>query len=81
MSQPPDTTLRASDVGLYVFCARAWRLRADGYESQNLAELAAGTQSHRAHGARIFAYDLARRLSLALLALALVALALWLWAH
>ena len=73
-----DTTIRASDVGLYVFCARAWRLKAEGYASQKVAEMTAGTASHRRHGARVLAYELARRVSMLLFALALVALGLWL---
>ena len=76
-----DVTIRASDVGLYVFCARAWRLKAEGYASQNVAEMTAGTASHRRHGGRVAAYALARRLSLVLFALALLALALWLVAR
>ena len=81
MSDPRAPIIRASDLGLYVFCARAWRLKSEGYESQNRAEMAAGTRAHQGHGARIAIYDLARRLSLALFALALVLLALWLLAH
>ncbi len=72
-----DNVIRASEIGLYVFCARAWRLKADGYESSNAAEMAAGTDAHAAHGRRVAAYQLMQRLSLALLAVAALLLALW----
>jgi hypothetical protein len=73
--------IRASDIGLYVFCARAWRLKADGFESQNVAEMAAGSEAHAAHGRRVAASLLARRLSLVLFGLALLVLALWWFAR
>ncbi len=74
-----DEIIRASEIGLYVFCARAWRLKADGYESQNVAEMAAGTEAHRAHGDQVVAYHRARQWSMALFALAAVVLIFWLF--
>jgi hypothetical protein len=73
-----ETVIRASDIGLYVFCARAWRLKADGYESQNRAEMAAGTEAHQAHGAAVATAQRLQRLSLVLLGIAIVLLGLWL---
>jgi hypothetical protein len=43
--------IKASEIGEYVFCARAWRLRVDGYEpafGQKARE--AGTAWHLEHG-------------------------------
>lgn len=43
--------IRASEVGEYVFCARAWRLRLEGYEptaGQHARET--GTAWHQRHG-------------------------------
>jgi hypothetical protein len=73
-SQAPrrDHIIRASDIGLYVFCARAWRLKADGHESANRAEMAAGTQAHAAHGRQVAVSQYAQRLSLVLFMLALM---------
>ncbi|MBI1800777.1 MAG: hypothetical protein HY259_00955 [Chloroflexi bacterium] len=81
LSKGAESLIRASDIGLYVFCARAWRLKAEGYESANLGEMAAGRSAHRAHGEAVAAYQRARQWSRALFALALVALVLWLLAR
>ena len=43
--------ISASEVGDYVFCALAWRLRAEGHETDALqAAQEAGTQWHHDHG-------------------------------
>jgi hypothetical protein len=48
-SQP--ATLSASEVGRYVYCARAWWLqRAQGLAPENTAALERGAQRHAAHG-------------------------------
>ena len=46
--------IKASEIGEYVFCARAWRLRIDGHEptyGQRARE--AGTLWHLKHGRSI----------------------------
>jgi hypothetical protein len=76
--------IRASEVGEYAFCARAWRLRAEGVDAGGWSEArAAGKAWHRRHGRGV---EGARRLQrLATLAtllaalLALVIFALWWW--
>ena len=52
--------IRASEVGEYVFCARAWKLRLDGHSpsSGSVAQFA-GEQWHKQHGRSV---RLARRL-------------------
>jgi hypothetical protein len=43
--------IRASEIGQYVFCRRAWWLyRVCGYRSSNQAALAAGVEYHAWHG-------------------------------
>jgi len=43
--------ISASEVGDYVFCSLAWRLRAEGHEPMSLrAAQQAGIEWHRAHG-------------------------------
>lgn len=76
--------IRASEVGEYVYCARAWRLRREGVEqTRGHAARAAGTAWHAEHGREVAAAARLRRLSWAagLLALlcALALITLWLW--
>jgi CRISPR/Cas system-associated exonuclease Cas4 (RecB family) len=66
-------TIRSSDLGTYLFCARAWWYRQQGVESANQAEMTGGTELHRQHGRTVLAAGLTRTLGLVLL---LVALAL-----
>jgi CRISPR/Cas system-associated exonuclease Cas4 (RecB family) len=51
----PPRVIRASEIGEYLFCKRAWWLRAQGMESENRKALDAGTAEHE---------DLARRVAL-----------------
>lgn len=67
--------IRASDVGSYLFCARAWRYRQKGVEPSNQAEMTAGIELHRAHGRMVIASGLTRALALILLLVALALLA------
>lgn len=67
-------TIRASDIGSYLYCRRAWWYRINGQESTNQAELAAGTELHRTHGRVVFTAGLYRTIAMLLLLGALVAL-------
>ena len=50
-----DDLIRASEIGEYVHCERAWWLgHVQGVENQNRAWLDAGTERHRAHGQRVW---------------------------
>ncbi|HSR31906.1 MAG TPA: hypothetical protein VLY63_15180 [Anaerolineae bacterium] len=78
MSQE-DPIIRASEIGQYAFCARAWWLgRVKGYRSVNMAALRQGTAQHQAHGRSVEGYHFMRRLALGLLALAGLVLVAWL---
>lgn len=68
------SVIRASDIGNYLFCRRAWWYRKQGVQSQNQAELAAGTDLHRLHGRRVIMAGLTRALGYILLAGALILL-------
>lgn len=48
-------TIRASEVGSYLYCRRAWMYQRRGEQSVNRAELAAGTELHRQHGRSVLA--------------------------
>ncbi len=65
--------ISASEVGSYLFCARAWWYHQQGIKSTNQAEMTAGTELHRLHGRTVIASGLTRSLAVILL---LVALAL-----
>jgi hypothetical protein len=48
--------IRASEIGQYVFCRRAWWLyRVRGYRSSNQSALAAGVEYHARHGRAVAA--------------------------
>ena len=70
----PMQVIRSSDIGNYLYCHRAWWYRRQGFQSENQAELASGTELHRAHGRKVVAAGLLRTLGLLLLLLALVLL-------
>jgi hypothetical protein len=67
-------TIRASEVGSYLFCARAWWYQQQGVVSTNQAEMTAGTELHRQHGRSVIASGLTRLLAVVLLLVALVLL-------
>jgi CRISPR/Cas system-associated exonuclease Cas4 (RecB family) len=68
-------TIRASEIGTYLYCRRAWWYRKQGVESTNQSELLAGTESHREHGRKILAANLLRVLGLLILLAAFIFLA------
>lgn len=72
-SQPPQRRIiRASELGQYAYCARAWWLqRIAGIAPTNTQDLAAGTAAHQQHGRAVW---LAGALRWAALALVLVAI-------
>ncbi|MEJ5224613.1 MAG: hypothetical protein WHV44_09165 [Anaerolineales bacterium] len=66
--------LRASEIGSYLYCRRAWHYRRQGLEPSNQAELAAGTELHRQHGRKVMLAGLLRGLAMLALLAALAAL-------
>jgi CRISPR/Cas system-associated exonuclease Cas4 (RecB family) len=66
--------IRSSDIGNYLYCRRAWWYKKQGFESENRAELATGTEIHRQHGRKVMASSLNRSLGILLLLMALVLL-------
>ncbi len=75
-----DDIIRASEIGQYVYCARAWWLgRVLGFRSANVEAMRQGTAQHRAHGHAVVGYHRLRWLAVALLVLAVMVLvAAWL---
>ena len=66
--------IRSSDIGNYLYCRRAWWYKKQGFEPENQAELAAGTEIHRQHGRKVLASSLNRSLALLLLFVSLILL-------
>jgi hypothetical protein len=48
-----SSTLRASEVGAYLFCRRAWSYQRLGIAPAASASLEAGVAWHRRHGRRV----------------------------
>ncbi len=69
--------IRASEIGLFQYCQRAWWYHSQGIESGNQAELTAGSALHRQHGRRVFIASLLRGAAILVLLAGLVAIAIW----
>lgn len=76
-SQKTDSPIiRASELGEFVYCARAWWLhREQGVESRHVAALRSGRAMHDQHGRAVAAVSTQRRLAFILIILAVVAAA------
>ncbi|HLF25241.1 MAG TPA: hypothetical protein VJG32_02800 [Anaerolineae bacterium] len=73
-----DRILRASEVGQYLYCAKAWWLGAiNGVKPTNIRELESGTQAHVRHGRTVSIASLAQRAAIGLLLIGLVLAVIW----
>ncbi len=70
-------TIRASEIGLYVYCRQAWWYQKQGIEPENQAELAGGSEIHRQHGQQVLASGCTRVLAYIILFAALAALTVY----
>jgi hypothetical protein len=70
----PMKIIRSSEVGTYLYCARAWNYRRQGVESANQAEMNAGAELHWQHGRGVLTALIARLLAWILLLAALLLL-------
>lgn len=69
-----DDVIRASEVGEYVHCHRAWWLgRVQGVENANHAVMEAGTERHRAHGQRVQRATMMQTAAMILIVVAIIA--------
>jgi hypothetical protein len=67
-------TIRASEIGTFLFCRRSWWYQRQGIESQNQAELSGGSQYHRQHGRQVIQSGLLRLAGWLLLLIAILLL-------
>jgi hypothetical protein len=70
-------TIRASEIGAYLYCQRAWWYQKQGTPSENQAELTSGTELHYRHGRTVLVTGCLRILAFGLLLLALALLAIY----
>ena len=68
MNRPgPSRVIRASEIGEYIYCHRAWWLgRVKGIENANRGQMDAGVVRHRAHGQTVQRAEFLQRTGLVL---------------
>lgn len=64
-------TIRASEIGSFIYCQRAWWYQRQGIESSNQAELSMGSEMHAQHGRKVFVAGMLRVAGVALLLITL----------
>ena len=70
-------TVRASEIGTYLYCKRALWYHLQGTPSENKAELVSGSELHEHHGRAVLAGGCLRTLAYLLLLTALVILTIY----
>lgn len=79
MSPGARLIIRASEIGEYVYCHRAWWLgRIRGEASINVREMASGAGAHARHGRIVAAAGCLRLAAYVLIALAVLTAVIWL---
>lgn len=67
-------TIRASEIGAFIYCQRAWWYQQRGEPNQNQAEMAAGAAIHERHGQAVLVTGCLRFLALSIIFIALALL-------
>jgi hypothetical protein len=68
-------TVKASEIGSFLFCQRSWSYQKQGFEPENRAALNAGSEYHASGGKKVAASLLLRWFAWAALLLAVVLMA------
>jgi len=71
--------LKASEIGSFVYCQRAWWYQRQGVKTQNVAELASGRRLHDRHGWQVLSAGLLQRVALVLLIVGVLLFGLYLF--
>jgi hypothetical protein len=66
--------IRASEIGRWVYCQRAWWLSKEGYENRNVAALQTGLDVHQQHARQVAGAYRTWQLALIFLALGVLLL-------
>ena len=72
--QSSPTIIRASEIGRWVYCERAWWMDAQGYENRNRAAMQHGLDAHEQHAQQVAGAYRSRTLALIFLALGVLLL-------
>jgi len=70
-------TIRASEIGTYLYCRRAYWYQQQGLPSENTSELLSGSQMHARHGRSVATSGCLRAIAYLLLLTALVLLTIY----
>ena len=74
-----DRIIRASEIGQYDYCAKAWWLGSiEEVPPSNVAELQAGLVAHEAHGRQVNRATRVQQIAIGLLVLGAILLAVFL---
>jgi hypothetical protein len=68
-------TIRASEIGAYQYCRRAWWFQRNGVAPDNQMELAEGVELHARHGRKVMAAGCLRLAAYGVLLLAVLLVA------
>ena len=69
--------IRASEIGTYQFCHRAWWYQLQGYEPENKAEMTGGSELHEKHGRVVMASNCLQLMAYGSLLLAVISATIW----
>lgn len=70
-------TVRASEIGTFLYCKRALWYQLQGIHSENVAELVSGSELHERHGRTVIASGCLKILAYLLFLFALILLTLY----
>jgi len=71
-------TIRASEIGSYLYCRRAWWYQRQCIESQNQSEISLGSEMHHRHGRAVLVNSCLRTTAYLLLFTGLVMITIYL---